>query len=176
LLQHKVSPGVATNWACGKSPPACITIHGTLPSFCKKVTATPVNDALLTSGAGSLYASTGSMLLLQCTSKQPCPQLPRICSEPIFSYYQHGSDREAFTFEITMLEVIHHPEEVPPPDLSTLSAGPSSPRKRRGSPLAHASPKKKSFRPKVRIQFAFPFPKRKSACTLGSIGSTVPFC
>ena len=36
LLQHKVAPGVATNWACSKSPPACITIHGTLPSFCKK--------------------------------------------------------------------------------------------------------------------------------------------
>ena len=66
----------------------------------------------------------------------------------ITSYYKHGTEREVYTFEVTTLEVVYHPTEVPLPGISAPRVGPSSLAgyQRRGSPSATASPKKNSFR------------------------------
>jgi len=60
-------------------------------------------------------------------------------------YYKHGSEREAFTFEVTTLEVVHRPDELPIPNSMPDHAGPSV-GKRPASGPGPSSPKKKSFR------------------------------
>jgi len=68
-------------------------------------------------------------------------------------YYKHGSDCEAFTFEITTIEMIHRPDELPLPiiDSSCSGASTSSAPKRRGSPSNAVSPKKNRSAPTVNL-------------------------